>query len=123
MTNRRKIAVVDDDESIRDSLPGLLESFGFEATPFASAEDLLGSGAIDAFDCLILDISMPGMSGLELQRHLARQARLTPIIFITAHAEVSGSAHLSAQGAVAFLHKPFSESAIVGAVRTALNLE
>lgn len=123
MTDRKRIAVVDDDESVRESLPDLLGSFGLETRPFASAEDFLASGAIDDIDCLVLDVAMPGMSGPELQRELARMGYRTPIIFITAHSDEKGWPALLGSGAVACLLKPFSEEAMLGAVRSALNQE
>lgn len=123
MTDRKRIAVVDDDESVRESLPDLLGAFGLEARPFASAEDFLASGAIDDIDCLVLDVAMPGMSGPELQQELARRGYRTPIIFITAHSDEKGWPALLGSGAVACLLKPFSEEAMLGAVRSALNQE
>lgn len=121
MTDRQRIAVVDDDESVRESLPDLLASFGFEALPFASAEAFLESRAMDLVDCVVLDVAMPGMSGPELQQELSRMGYRTPIVFMTAHSDEKGWPDLLGSGAVACLLKPFSEDAIVGAVRTALN--
>ncbi|PZP06210.1 MAG: two-component system response regulator [Sphingomonas hengshuiensis] len=121
MAERTKIAVVDDDESVRESLPDLLASFGFEASPFASAEDFLASGTIGDVDCLILDVAMPGMSGPELQRELGRMGHATPIVFITAHSDEKVWPALLGSGAVACLLKPFSEDAMLGAVWRALN--
>ncbi|NYT41431.1 response regulator [Sphingomonas sp. R-74633] len=123
MSDRKKIAVVDDDESVRESLPDLLRSFGFEAKPFGSAEAFLESGVIDDTDCLVLDVSMPGMSGPELQQELRRMGNRTPIVFITAHSDERAWPGLQRSGAVAYLLKPFSEDAIFEAVRTALDQE
>src|SRR5690349_14384567 len=79
------ISVVDDDQSVRESLSGLIRAVGFAVAEFASAEAFLGSGRLDDTDCLILDVRMPGMNGLELQRHLSCNQIGIPIIFITAH--------------------------------------
>jgi FixJ family two-component response regulator len=118
MDDRKVVAVVDDDESVRESLPDLLKLHGFEVAPFASAEAFLDSGV--AANCLILDVAMPGMSGLELQRHLGQRGRDVPVIFITANSDDRLWAELRASGASACLLKPFSESAIVGALNNAL---
>src|SRR5437660_10391977 len=83
------VSVVDDDESVRESLPDLLREFGFAARAFASAEEFLASDCLDQTRCLILDVAMPGMSGPDLQRELARRRQEIPIVFITAHADVS----------------------------------
>ena len=121
--DRSRIAIVDDDESVRESVPDLLRSFGLEATPFASAEAFLESGELGLVDCLVLDVSMPGMSGPELQQELVRRKDNTPIIFITAHSDEKGWPKLLNSGAVACLLKPFSEDAILAAIRTALKQE
>lgn len=123
MNDRKKIAIVDDDESVRESLPDLLRSFGLEATPFASAEAFLESDEPGLADCLVLDVSMPGMTGPELQKELVRKGNRIPVIFITAHSDEKGWPALLNSGAVACLLKPFSEEAIVAAIRTALNQE
>lgn len=117
---RALIAVVDDDESIRESLPELLHLLGFAARPFVSAEAFLKSDAIPATQCLILDISMPGMSGPQLQRELKSRKLHIPIIFITAHADRSVRASLIAEGAIDCLIKPFSEQALRSALDGAL---
>jgi FixJ family two-component response regulator len=114
----KRIAVIDDDESVRESLPHLLELFGFKVTPFASAEDFLDSGAADNADCLILDVTMPGMSGPDLQEELKRRNNNVPIIFISANSAVKSWPALTSSGAAACLIKPFSE----GDIRAALNL-
>jgi FixJ family two-component response regulator len=113
------VTVVDDDESIRESLPDLLREFGFEAAAFASAEEFLHSEEIDRTRCLLLDVAMPGMSGPALQQELARQGRTIPIVFITAHADASVRAQLLRAGAVGCLYKPFTESALLDAVNAA----
>jgi FixJ family two-component response regulator len=111
------VTVIDDDESVRDSLPGLLEEFGCASKAFESAEDFLASDDLNKTDCLIVDITMPGMSGLGLRRELRRRGHLIPIIFITALRDEAPDAGLSGQGVVACLFKPFSDTAL----REALN--
>jgi len=114
------VAVVDDDESVRESLPDLLREFGFAARAFASAEEFLASDCLDQTRCLILDVAMPGMSGPDLQRELARRRQEIPIVFITAHADESVRPRLVERGAVACLLKPFSGTALLDALRAAL---
>lgn len=114
------VSVVDDDESVREALPDLLRELGYAAEAFASAEAFLASGSVNRTACLILDVTMPGMSGPELQRELKRRGDTTPIIFITAQADVSIRATLVAQGAAECLFKPFNESALVAALHIAL---
>jgi FixJ family two-component response regulator len=120
MAMRSLVSVVDDDESIRESLPDLLREFGFEVAAFSSAEDFLGSGALGRTHCLLLDVAMPGMSGPALQQELARRGSTIPIVFITAHADESVRAQLLAAGAVDCLYKPFTESKLLDAVHAAL---
>ncbi|HEV7993976.1 MAG TPA: response regulator [Gemmatimonadaceae bacterium] len=120
MVTRSLVSVVDDDESVRESLPDLLREFGFDVQTFASAEEFLASAFQDQTQCLLLDISMPGMTGPELQRELARQRRPIPIVFITANADDSIRPQVLAAGAVGLLFKPFTESALLEAVSTAL---
>ena len=114
------VSIVDDDESVRESLPDLLREFGFVVEAFASAEAFLASGRLDQTRCLILDIAMPGMSGPELQRELKGRGQAIPIVFITAHADEAIRPLMLEQGAVECLFKPFSESALLGALNTAL---
>jgi FixJ family two-component response regulator len=114
------VAVVDDDESVRESLPDLLLEFGFAARAFASAEEFLASDCLGQTRCLILDVAMPGMSGPDLQRELARRRQEIPIVFITAHADESVRPRLVERGAVACLLKPFSGTALLDALRAAL---
>lgn len=120
MVKRMLVSVVDDDESVRESLPDLLRSFGLEAQPFASAEEFLASDSLERTGCLVLDVAMPGMTGPELQQELAGQRRDIPIVFITAHSIERVCPKVLKQGAVACLLKPFSETAILGAVNAAL---
>lgn len=119
---RALISVVDDDEAIRDSLPGLLETFGFAARAFASAEDFLSSDALAHSRCLILDVSMPVMSGPQLQRELSRRKLNIPIIFITGQTDPKLRAELLARGAVACLQKPFSEDDLRAALDFAVGM-
>src|SRR5467141_2531030 len=115
------ISIVDDDPAVRDALWRLMDSAGLAATAFSSAEEFLASPSRDQTDCLILDVRMPGMNGLELQRHLAASERDIPIIFITAHgSDENVRARALRDGAVAYLTKPFSEEALLEAVNTAL---
>jgi FixJ family two-component response regulator len=121
MGQRRLVSVVDDDESVRESLPDLLRSFGHEVWPFASADEFLRCNkGLDWTGCLILDVAMPGMSGPDLQRELARRHRDIPIVFITAYSDPAVSRRVMARGAVACLAKPFSEYALMDAVTAAL---
>jgi FixJ family two-component response regulator len=113
------VSVVDDDESVRESLPDMLRQFGFAAEAFPSAEAFLASDVVDETSCLLIDIVMPGMSGLDLQQELARRRRQIPIIFITALGDRTLRPQLIARGAAECLFKPFSEAALVDAVRTA----
>lgn len=115
------VAVVDDDESLRESLPDLLSELGFAAQAFASAEDFLKSGSLAAARCLILDIAMPGMSGPELQHELTLRGPAIPIIFITARADEKVRQQLLARGAIDCLLKPFSGQALKTALNAALH--
>ena len=122
MANRPLISVVDDDDSVRESLQSLLRSFGYAVAVFASAEEFLHSDHLYNTDCLILDVVMPGMNGIELRRHLLASHCETPVVFITAHGsdEEVRSRALS-DGAVDYLIKPFSEDVLLNAVRKALS--
>jgi len=115
------ISVVDDDESVRESLQGLLRSIGFAVRVFASAEEFMNSGQLEDTACLILDVWMPEMSGPELQGKLAAVGSKIPLIFITAHGEDEQAREKAMRGgAVAYLLKPLGEEAILNAVRVAL---
>src|SRR5271167_371845 len=109
MRKRALISVIDDDVSSRESLPDLLRTFVFASMPFASAADFLTSDVLADTQCLILDVSMPGMSGPQLQCELRRRELEIPIIFITGHCDGDLRADLLARGAVECLFKPFSE--------------
>ena len=115
------VSVVDDDESVRESLPDLLKQFGFAARAFSSAEDFLASDCIDQTRCLLLDVAMPGMTGPDLQQELIRRRQGIPIIFITADRDMTVRQRLIEQGAVECLFKPFSDSDLLDAVNSALH--
>jgi FixJ family two-component response regulator len=114
------ISIVDDDESIREAIQSLLRSVGFRAKTFASAEQFLQSDQIETTACLILDVRMPGMSGLELQRRLMATQWRIPIVFVTAHGDGETRSRALQAGAVEFLLKPFSEEALLNAIQAAL---
>ena len=114
------VSVVDDDESVRESLPDLLNEFGFAARAFSSAESFLSSDCVDKTRCLILDVMMPKMTGLDLQQELARRGQKIPIIFISARKDEVLRARAFKQGAVRFLNKPFSDTALLDALNVAL---
>jgi FixJ family two-component response regulator len=115
------ISIVDDDESVREALWGLVRSVGFAVSTFASAEEFLVSGHFGNADCLILDVCMPGMGGIELQRQLVAGHRDVPVIFITAHEDEGMRAQALKGGAEAVLIKPFSEDALLDAIQAALS--
>jgi FixJ family two-component response regulator len=117
------VSVVDDDESVRESLPDLLEQFGFAVRAFSSADEFLASDCIGRTRCLILDVAMPGMSGPDLQRELAHRRHEIPIVFITAHGCEAVRPLLLEEGAVACLFKPFSDTALLEAVNAALRMD
>ena len=114
------LSIVDDDESVREALPDLLREFGFAVEVFSSAEEFLASDACSRTRCLVLDIRMPGMSGLDLQRELVHRRQAIPLVFITADRDEKLCSRLTAEGAVDCLFKPFSETALVDAVNAAL---
>jgi FixJ family two-component response regulator len=114
-----QVAVVDDDELVRESLPDLLRESGYTARAFASARELLDSSELVHFGCLILDLAMPGMTGPELQQELRRRGQAVPIVFITAASDRTVRRRLLAQGAAECLFKPFTETAILTAISAA----
>lgn len=118
---RNLISVIDDDESVRRTTKLLVESFGFRAAVFESAEDFLGSGRLDDTSCLLVDVQMSGMNGLRLQGHLAAKGCRIPIIFITAHANTESRRHAMQAGAVAFLDKPFDDEQLLQCIRSAIH--
>ncbi len=119
---RALVSIVDDDESVRESLPDLIRQFGFNVEAFASADAFLSSEFVNDTKCLVLDIAMPGMSGTDLQRELAHRRQMIPIVFITASGDRSIRRRLLAEGAVDCLFKPFSETALLDALNAALRM-
>jgi FixJ family two-component response regulator len=115
------VAVVDDDESVRESLPPLLESYGFDVAAFASGEGFLASSLLGDARCLVLDVAMPGMSGPDLHTELRRRGLAIPVVFITAHSDEDLRTTLLRNGAVECLLKPFSEEALMQAVHAAVH--
>jgi FixJ family two-component response regulator len=122
MSKRSLVSVVDDDESVRESLPDMLRQLGFAAQAFSSAEAFLASDAVGATRCLILDVAMPGMSGPDLQQELTRRRQEIPIVFITGHEDATIRPKLLARGAVECLFKPFSETALLDALNAAVRM-
>ncbi len=114
------ISVVDDDNSVRESLSSLMRSVGFAVAVFASAEEFLSSNHLCNTDCLILDVRMPGMNGFELQRELAATHHQVPVVFLTAHWDVEARQRALNAGAVDYLFKPFNEEALLNAIDAAL---
>jgi FixJ family two-component response regulator len=117
------VTVVDDDESVRESLPDLLKEFGFAVRAYSSAEEFLSSESITETKCLVLDIGMPGMTGLGLQRELKARGRKIPIVFITGRKDDAVRAQAVEGGAAEVLLKPFSDTALLAALNKALRLE
>jgi len=120
--NDYRIAIVDDDESMREAAINLFRSMGFTAAAFASAEDFLSSDQVEGTSCLVLDVQMPGMGGLKLQEHLTATGRRIPIVFITGNADVGDEFQAAKAGAVDFLRKPVSPNILADAIQTALRL-
>jgi FixJ family two-component response regulator len=123
MANQGKtnlVAIVDDDDLMRGALQGMLKSVGLRSQAFASAEEFLTSGEQNHTACLIADVRMPGMSGLELQAELNDEQRRIPTIFITAHGDEKMRMRALKAGAVEFLAKPFDDEALLESVRAAL---
>jgi CheY-like chemotaxis protein len=119
---RSLVSVVDDDESVRESLPDLLKEFGFAARAFSSAQEFLASDCVGQTRCLILDIAMPGMTGPGLQQELKRHRQEIPIVFITAQRDEAVRSRMLEQGAVECLFKPFSDTALLQALNLALRV-
>jgi FixJ family two-component response regulator len=117
------VVVVDDDESVRESLPDLLKEFGFEVEAFSSAREFLASEVLTSVDCLILDIAMPEMNGPELQRELKRRGHDIPIVFITAQVDEKIRERVLEEGAAECLFKPFSPTALLSALDAALAVQ
>jgi FixJ family two-component response regulator len=117
---RSLVSVVDDDESVRESLPDLLGEFGFAARAFSSAKEFLASDCVEQTKCLILDLAMPGMTGPDLQRELKLRRQPIPIVFITAHRDETVRKRMLERGAVECLFKPFSDTALLEALNAAV---
>lgn len=122
ITKRSLVTVVDDDESVRESLPDLLKEFGFATQAFSSVEEFLASDYVGQTRCLILDVAMSGMSGIDLQRELKLRQQKIPIVFITAHRDENLRPRVLEQGAVECLYKPFSDMALLEALNAALRV-
>ena len=121
MSTRTVVSVVDDNESVRESLPDLLRQVGYDVEAFASAEEFLTSDAVSVTRCLILDVGLPGMSGPDLQQELRHRGSTIPIVFITALGDdASLRARLMGNGATAVLFKPLTDTALLDAIKAAL---
>jgi FixJ family two-component response regulator len=114
------ISIIDDDESMRSAVVALIRSAGYDADGFASAEEFLGCGIIQNYACIITDIQMPGMSGIELKQHLTTSQCQVPVIMITARHEPGLEVRALASGAACFLRKPFEADALIGCLDRAL---
>ena len=117
-----KISIVDDDSLVREAIGDLLRSFGYKPLVFASAEEFLESGQVADTACLITDLQMPGLSGLDLRERLLDGGFRTPVIFVAAHPKAKARERALNAGAVAFLSKPFEEISLISAVRSALSV-
>jgi FixJ family two-component response regulator len=120
MSDASLVAIIDDDVSVRQSLPDMVRQFGFRVRAFTSAEEFLASDCVGQTKCLVLDVSMPGMSGPDLQRELTRRGRKIPIVFITGQADDALRQQLIANGAAECLFKPFNAMALLKALNIAL---
>lgn len=120
VSNASMISIVDDDAGVRESISSLVRSAGFRVAAFPSAEEFLAAEDTKDAKCLMLDVRMPQMSGLELQAYLDTAARRIPIIFATGYADEAEQNRALNHGAVAFLHKPFGDDALFAAMRLAL---
>lgn len=117
---RHLISIVDDDESVREATEALMKSFGFRVQAFASAVDFLASSDIEKTSCMIADINMPQMTGVELYQHLIAQGYAIPTVLITAYPDAKTRARALADGVICYLTKPFADEALLGCVRSAL---
>jgi FixJ family two-component response regulator len=116
------ISVVDDDESMREAIRGLMKSLGYTAEAFASAEEFLNSRRVPRTSCLIVDVHMPGMTGIELHRHLVASGNTIPTILITAYPDDSARQRALGDGVVCYLSKPFDENELLTCIRSSLNI-
>jgi len=122
MSENALISVIDDDEVARDGVRELVESLGYRAVAFSSAEHFLGSSMIAETLCVITDLQMPGLTGIELQEALQSQGRHVPVILITAYANETQRTRALDRGAVGFLSKPFDEEMLIGCLTAAIKL-
>ena len=113
------VAVIDDDQSVRESVVSLIESVGYEARAFSSAEELLNSSSIDQLSCLIVDVRLPGISGLQLYSRIKARRGRVRTIFVTAHRDEAARLWAMQTGAAGFLYKPFHAAALLSALRAA----
>jgi FixJ family two-component response regulator len=116
------ISVVDDDESMREAIRGLMKSLGYTAVAFASAEEFLSSCQIPRTSCLITDVQMPGITGLELHHRLLAAGKIIPTILITAYPDDSARERALGDGVVSYLSKPFDENDLLTCIRSSLNI-
>jgi FixJ family two-component response regulator len=114
------ISIVDDDSIVREAVGDLVQSLGYQAATFQSAEDFLESGCVSETSCLITDLQMPGLNGLDLQSQLMADGHRLPVIFITAFPEDKARNRAINAGAVGFLSKPFEENSLISCLETAL---
>jgi FixJ family two-component response regulator len=114
------VFVVDDDVSVRESLESLIRHVGWRVETFGSAQEFLARPPVECASCLVLDVSLPGLSGLGLQKHVASDRADVPIVFITGHGDIPMTVQAMKAGAVEFLTKPFGDDVLLGAVRNAL---
>lgn len=117
------VGIVEDDEGVRVAVDGLLRSMGLRVAMFPSAEALLSSPRLDVIDCLLLDLHLPGMDGLTLQRRLTDDGRRTPIIILTAHDDAAARASAFDEGAIAFLTKPIEDGLLLAEITRALRMK
>lgn len=120
MRQKAMISIIDDDDSVREAAASLVRSLGLRVSTFASAEAFLQSPDLSASHCVITDVQMPGMSGIELQEHLVREGHRTPVILMTAFPEERVRRRAMAAGAIGFLSKPFDGSDMIACLETAL---
>jgi FixJ family two-component response regulator len=120
VTVGRLISIIDDDESLRIAVVALVRSAGYEARAFASAEEFLGCGIVQSFACIVTDIQMPGMSGIELKQHLAACQCAVPVIMITARNDPGLEERALASGAACFLRKPFEAAPLIDCLESVL---
>ena len=117
------IAIVDDDPSVREGLHSLIRSAGWRAEMFASAQDFLARHATEALSCLVLDLQLPGLSGLDLQKRMAEVALQIPIVFLTGHGDIPASVQAMKAGAIEFLTKPVDEEDLLRAIQEAIECD